>query len=188
MLRSPLQRRRFLARAGALAAAGLPFAAGAQPARRTPDVVYVPTPQEVVDTMLRLAKITKDDLVYDLGCGDGRIVISAARRFGARGVGIDIDPDRIKEANANAKAAGVANRVKFTNADLFETDFSAATVVTLYLLPSLNLKLRPKLLTELKPGTRLLSHDFDMGDWVPDQRVDVGNRTVYFWRIPNRKA
>lgn len=183
-----MERRRFLTGAGALAASGLPLATHAQPARRTPDVVYVPTPQEVVDTMLRLANVTKDDLVYDLGCGDGRIVITAARRFGARGVGIDIDPDRIKEANANARTAGVANRVRFTNADLFETDFSQATVVTLYLLPSLNLKLRPKLLTELKPGTRLLSHDFDMGDWVPDQRVEVGSRTVYFWRIPTRKA
>jgi SAM-dependent methyltransferase len=197
-----MQRREFIRRAMSAPLLGAPLvgapllgaagAALAQPQsmspRRVPDVVYVPTPQEVVETMLRLAKVTRDDVVYDLGCGDGRIVVTAAQRFGARGVGIDIDPDRIKEAQANARAAGVAGRVKFTNGDLFETDFREATVVTLYLLPSLNLKLRPKLLAELKPGTRLLSHDFDMGDWAPDQRVDVGSRTVFFWRIPEKKA
>lgn len=160
----------------------------AQTARRIPDVVFVPTPQEVVDTMLRLANITRNDVVYDLGCGDGRIVITAAQRFGARGVGIDIDPDRIREATANARKANVSSRVRFMNADLFETDFSEASVVTLYLLPSLNLRLRPKLLAELRPGSRLLSHDFDMGDWAPDQKVEVGSRTVYFWRIPGSKG
>lgn len=183
-----MHRRAFIKHSLALGAALPAASAFAQTARRVPDVVFVPTPQEVVETMLRLANVTRNDVVYDLGCGDGRIVVTAAQRFGARGVGIDIDPDRIKDATANAKKANVSNRVKFMNADLFETNFSEATVVTLYLLPSLNLKLRPKLLAELKPGTRLLSHDFDMGDWAPDQKVDVGNRTVFFWRIPEKKS
>lgn len=150
---------------------------------RSPDVIYVPTPQAVVEKMLQLAKVTARDVVYDLGCGDGRIVIEAARRYGARGVGIDIDPERIAEARANARAAGVTHLVQFQQADLFESDFSNATVVTLYLLPSLNLKLRPKLWKELKPGTRVVSHDFDMGDWNPEQTVRIDNRTVYFWTI-----
>ena len=150
---------------------------------RRPDVIYVPTPQAVVEKMLQLAKVTARDVVYDLGCGDGRIVIEAARRYGARGVGIDIDPERIAEARANARAAGVTHLVQFQQADLFESDFSNATVVTLYLLPSLNLKLRPKLWKELKPGTRVVSHDFDMGDWNPEQTVRIDNRTVYFWTI-----
>lgn len=157
-------------------------AAAAEP--RRPDVIYVPTPEEVVEEMLKVAKVTGKDVLYDLGSGDGRIPIAAARQFGTRGVGIDIDPDRIKEANANAKAAGVTDKVKFIQADLFTTDFSEATVITLYLLPALNLKLRPKLL-KLKPGTRIVSHDFDMGDWKPEQTIKVGTRTVYFWTIPN---
>lgn len=156
----------------------------AAPAERRPDVIYVPTPQEVVDAMLNLAKVGKDDVVYDLGCGDGRIVVTAAQKFGARGVGIDIDPARIADATANVKNAGVGDRVKILQADLFETNISEATVVTLYLLPSLNLKLQPKLLKELKPGTRIVSHAFDMGTWRPEQQLDVNGRQVYFWTIP----
>lgn len=155
---------------------------------RTPDVIYVPTPPEVVDAMLKLANVTKDDVVYDLGCGDGRIVIAAAEKFGAHGVGIDIDPERISEARANATKAGVNDRVRFIEGDLFETDLRPASVVTLYLLPSLNLKLRPKLMSELKPGTRVVSHAFDMGDWKPEQDKDVNGRHVYFWTIPTKAA
>ena len=151
---------------------------------RTPDVIYVPTPPEVVKAMLETAGVTAKDLVYDLGCGDGRIVIEAAKSYGARGVGIDIDPERIKEATANAAKAGVGDRVKFTQADLFETDLSPATVVTLYLLESLNLKLQPKLVSELKPGTRIVSHAFSMGPWTPDKELTVEGRRVYLWMIP----
>ena len=136
--------------------------AQAQQPLRSPDVIFVPTPQEVVDAMLKLAKVTKNDVIYDLGSGDGRIPITAAKTYGARGVGIDIDPQRIKEATENLKTAGVGDRVKFLNQDLFTTDISEATVVTLYLLPSLNVKLIPKLNKELKPGTRIVSHAFDM--------------------------
>lgn len=126
---------------------------------REPDVVYVPTPQEVVDEMLALAKVTKNDVIYDLGSGDGRIPVTAAQKFGTRGIGIDINPERIQEANANAQKAGVSDRVKFLNQDLFTTDISQATVVTLYLLPELNVRLRPQLFKQLKPGTRIVSHD-----------------------------
>jgi ribosomal protein L11 methylase PrmA len=153
---------------------------------RAPDVIFVPTPQEVVDAMLEVAKVTKNDIVYDLGSGDGRIPVTAAKKYGARGIGIDIDPQRVKEANANAEAAGVTDKVKFLNADLFTTDISQASVVTLYLLPSLNLKLMPKLKAELKPGTRIVSHAFDMGDWKPEQTLNVNGRTVYYWTIPKR--
>ena len=132
-------------------------------------------------------KLRAPDVIYDLGSGDGRIVISAVKDFGAaRGVGIDIDPDRVAEASANARQAGVADRVAFLNQDLFTTDFSEATVVTLYLLPSLNLRLRPKLLSDLRPGTRIVSHAFDIGDWVPEQTLHVGGRTVYYWTVPAR--
>jgi precorrin-6B methylase 2 len=155
---------------------------------RTPDVIFVPTPEEVVDAMLKVAKVSKNDVVYDLGCGDGRIVIAAAQKLGARGVGIDIDPQRIKEATANAQKAGVTDRVQFRNADLFTSDISEATVVTLYLLPSLNVKLRPKLLKELRPGTRIVSHAFDMGDWMPEQTVEVNGRRVFFWTVPKPGA
>lgn len=176
----------------ALAVAGLSATAFAQPAtpppQRTPDVIWVPTPMEVVDAMLKAAKVTKDDIIYDLGCGDGRIPIRAAQEYGARGIGIDIDPQRIKEANEAAIKAGVTDKVKFLLQDLFESDFRQATVVTLYLLPSLNLKLRPKLLSELKPGTRIVSHAFDMGDWVPEQTIDVDGRTVYLWTVPRSGA
>ena len=153
---------------------------------RTPDVIFVPTPQEVVDAMLEVAKVTKNDVVYDLGSGDGRIPVTAAKKYGARAIGIDIDPQRIKEANANAQAAGVTDKVKFLNQDLFTTDISEATVVTLYLLPSLNVKLMPKLKAELKPGTRIVSHAFDMGDWKPEQTLNVNGRTVYYWTIPKQ--
>jgi SAM-dependent methyltransferase len=151
---------------------------------RTPDVVYVPTPVPVVNEMLRLANVKSNDVVYDLGSGDGRIVIAAAQERGASGVGIDINPERIREANQNAQNAGVSDRVQFRQQDLFQTDFSKATVVTLYLLPELNVKLRPKLLRELKPGTRIVSHAFDMGDWKPQQVVEVNGRTVYYWVVP----
>ena len=158
--------------------------ASAQAPLRSPDVIFVPTPQEVVDAMLKLAKVTKNDVVYDLGSGDGRIPITAAKTYGARGVGIDIDPQRIREANENLKAAGVGDRVKFLNQDLFTTDISEATVVTLYLLPSLNLKVLPKLNKELKPGTRVVSHAFDMGSSKPLDTLNVNGRTVYYWTIP----
>jgi precorrin-6B methylase 2 len=152
---------------------------------RAPDVVFVPTPQDVVEAMLKVAKVGKGDVLYDLGSGDGRIPITAAQKHGiARGVGIDINPERIKEANENLAKARVGDRVRFINADLFESDLSEATVVTLYLLPALNLKLLPKLLKELKPGTRIVSHAFDMGKWKPEQTLKVGTRDVYFWTIP----
>ena len=174
--------------AGAGVALGAPMqAASAQTATqeaptRRPDVIFVPTPQAVVDEMLNIAKVGPNDVMFDLGSGDGRIAITAAKR-GARATGIDIDPQRIKEANENARKAGVADKVKFMQADLFEQDFSNATVITLYLLPDLNLKLRPKLL-QLKPGTRIVSHDFDMGDWTPDRTLKVDNRTIHFWTVP----
>ena len=153
---------------------------------RQPDVIFVPTPPEVVQAMLKVAKVGPGDILYDLGSGDGRIPIAAVRDFkAAKAVGIDIDPQRIKEATANLKAAGVAN-VSFLNQDLFTTDISEATVVTLYLLPSLNLKLLPKLNKELKPGTRIVSHAFDMGDAKPQETLNVNGRTVYFWTIPKK--
>jgi ribosomal protein L11 methylase PrmA len=160
--------------------------AQAQAPTRTPDVIYVPTPPEVVEAMLKVANVKAGDVVYDLGCGDGRIVVTAAQKYGARGIGIDIDPQRIKEANENVQKAGVGDRVKIMQADLFEINISEATVVTLYLLPSLNVKLMPKLMKELKPGTRIVSHAFDMGDWKPEQTLNVDGRTVYYWTIPKR--
>lgn len=179
-------RRLFLLMATLIATVVVP--ASAQQPLRSPDVIFVPTPQEVVDAMLKLAKVTKNDVIYDLGSGDGRIPITAAKTYGARGVGIDIDPQRIKEATENLKAAGVGDRVKFLNQDLFTTDISEATVVTLYLLPSLNVKLVSKLNKELKPGTRIVSHAFDMSsDGVerkPKETLNVNGRTIYFWTIP----
>jgi 2-polyprenyl-3-methyl-5-hydroxy-6-metoxy-1,4-benzoquinol methylase len=157
-------------------------AAPPQTGLRQPDVIYVPTRQNVVDTMLTVAKVKAGDVVYDLGCGDGRIVVAAAK-LGARGIGIDIDPKRVAEANENVKKNGVGDRVKILNQDLFTTDLSEATVVTLYLLPSLNMKLRPTLWKTLKPGTRIVSHDFDMGDWKPEQTLNVDGATVYYWTI-----
>jgi len=148
------------------------------------DVPYVPTNQETVEEMLKLAGVKPGDVVYDLGCGDGRIVITAAQKFGATGVGVDLNPERIKEANANAEAAGVTDKVKFVLGDLFEFDFSEANVVTMYLLPDVNLTLRPKLQKELKPGSRIVSHDFDMGDWEAEKTVRVGDHdTIYLWTI-----
>lgn len=158
-----------------------------QTPQREPDVIYVPTPQEVVDEMLALAKVTKNDVIYDLGSGDGRIPITAAQKFGTRGIGIDINPERIKEANANAQKAGVTDRVKFLNQDLFTSNISEATVVTLYLLPELNVKLRPELFRQLKPGTRIVSHDFDMGEWKPERVVKTQEgSTIYYWVIPKQ--
>ena len=155
------------------------------PARR-PDVIYVPTPEAVVEAMLQVANVGKDDIVYDLGCGDGRIPVTAAKKYGARGIGIDIDPQRIAEANENVKKNKVEDKVKIIQGDLFQQDLSQATVVTLYLLPSLNVKLMPKLMKELKPGTRIVSHAFDMGDWKPEKELDVEGRKVYYWTIPKR--
>ena len=151
------------------------------------DVPFVPTPERVVEKMLEVAKVGPQDVVYDLGSGDGRIVIAAARKHGARGVGIDIDPERIQEARDNARKAGVSERVEFRQEDLFKADFRDATVVTMYLLSAVNLQLRPKLLAELKPGTRIVSHAFDMGDWKPDATYKVGSSTVYYWVVPERK-
>lgn len=147
------------------------------------DVPYVPTPEPVVDAMLKVAKVGKNDVLLDLGSGDGRIPITAAKRFGTRGFGVDIDPERIQEANANAKKEGVTDLVQFAQQDLFKTDLTKATVITLYLLPRINLQLRPQLL-KLKPGTRIVSHAFDMGDWKPDQTVSVNGTNVYFWTVP----
>lgn len=170
-------------------------AQGAKPARN-PDVPYVPTTERAVQEMLKLADVKKTDIVYDLGCGDGRIVIAAAKNFGARGVGIDINPERIKEAKENARNAGVENLVRFEENDLFQADFKEATVVTLFLLSDVNLKLRPRLLQELKPGTRVVSNTFDMGDWKPDREANVGDsneggfsglsQRLHLWTVPPR--
>lgn len=149
---------------------------------RQPDVIYVPTRQTVVDAMLKVANVKAGDMLYDLGCGDGRIPVTAAK-LGARAVCIDIDPRRIAEANENVKKNSVGDRVRVLNQDLFTTDISEATVVSLYLLPSLNLKLRPTLWKTLKPGTRIVSHDFDMGDWKPEQTLNVDGATIYYWTI-----
>ena len=150
------------------------------------EVPFVPTPSAVVDEMLELANVGPNDVIYDLGSGDGRIIITAAKRYGARGVGVDIDPQRVKEARGNAKHRGVADRVEFHEGDLFELDLSEATVVTLYLLPEVNMRLRPKLWRELKPGTRVVSHSFNMGDWEPLQTRKVMGSTVYYWVIPEQ--
>ena len=154
---------------------------------RSPDVIYVPTPTEVVDAMLKVANVRPGDVLYDLGSGDGRIPIMAVQKYNVtRATGIEINPERIAEAQENLKAAGVGDRVRFRNEDLFEANFSDATVVTLYLLPALNVKLLPKLLRDLKPGTRVVSHAFAMGEWKPEQTLEVGGRAVYFWTIPAR--
>lgn len=181
---------RSVALATLLAAVALSAPAVAQQAGtlRQPDVIFVPTPPDVVEAMLKLAKVTAKDVVYDLGCGDGIIVATAAQEHGARAVGIDIDPQRVKEASERIQKAGVTDKVKILHADLFETDISPATVVTLYLLPSLNQKLIPKLNKELKPGTRIVSQSFDMGDEYPaEQSLDVNGRMVYLWTIPMKK-
>jgi SAM-dependent methyltransferase len=146
------------------------------------DVPYVPTPPVVVDEMLRMAGVTANDYVMDLGCGDGRIVIDAAKKFGARGIGIDLDEELLADANANAQAAGVTDRVSFARQDLFKMDLSQATVITMYLLPSVNRRLKPELL-KLKPGTRIVSHDFDLEDWVPDRKATI-RKNVFLWIVP----
>jgi hypothetical protein len=159
-----------------------PFAANAQ---FPYDVPYVPTPYVVVEELLRLANVGPDDFVIDLGSGDGRILIEAVRKFGAHGVGVDLDAERIAESVENAQAAGVVDRVEFLRQDLFKFDIARASVVTMYLLPTVNMKLRPRLLTELKPGTRIVSHDFDLGDWQPDGRSTV-RKNVFLWIVPAR--
>jgi ubiquinone/menaquinone biosynthesis C-methylase UbiE len=167
----------------------LPFThgiAGAQTAATAPrlDVPYVPTNMDTVHKMLEMAGVKKGDVLYDLGCGDGRIVVTAAKDHGARGVGIDLNPERIAEAKENARKAGVTKQVQFKVGNLFEADFAPATVVTLYLLPDVNLKLKPQLWRQLKVGTRVVSHAFDMGDdWPPEDTQRVGHNTVYRWTI-----
>jgi tRNA A58 N-methylase Trm61 len=153
---------------------------------REPDVIFVGTPPDVVEAMLKGLEVKSTDVVYDLGSGDGRILITAAQKYGARGVGIEIDPVYVKIAEENARKAGVSDKVRFVTEDLFEADIHEATVVTLYLLEDLNIRLRPKLLKDLKPGTRIASHRFRMGDWQPEKAVSVGDRAVYFWTIPSR--
>jgi SAM-dependent methyltransferase len=176
-----------------LVAAFAPFAVSigavhtADAQSRVPDVRFVATPPEVVDAMLTAARVTGGDVVYDLGSGDGRIVIAAAKTFGARGVGIEINPLLIAESIASARAAGVSHLVQFIQGDLFTADFSAATVVTIYLGPSLNERIKPRLLRELRPGTRVVSHVYDMLGWTADQRVDVNGRWVFLWTIPPKK-
>jgi cyclopropane fatty-acyl-phospholipid synthase-like methyltransferase len=162
--------------------AGLP--AGQFRPPKLPDVRYVPSPQSVVDAMLEMAQVTSHDIVYDLGSGDGRIPITAAQRYGARGVGIEIDRRWVDEAIDNAKRANVSNRVSFLNQDLFESDISSATVVTLFLMPRVNQQLMPKLKSTLRPGTRIVSHMFDMGpEWPPEQSQDVNGLTIFMWTI-----
>ncbi|BAU64936.1 hypothetical protein STA3757_23140 [Stanieria sp. NIES-3757] len=159
-----------------------------RPTTNVPDVPYVPTPENVVNQMLELASVSGDDILYDLGSGDGRIPITAAQKYGTRGTGVEINPELVQRSRENAEAAGVGDQVEFLQQDLFQTDLSDATVVTLYLLPDVNLELRSKLLRELQPGTRVVSHDFDMGEWQPEQviRVQSGARqhTIYYWVVP----
>jgi SAM-dependent methyltransferase len=180
-------RRRTLLAAGVSLGLSLVPACGQRAPKRQPDVHWEPTTDPVVTAMLKLAGVKKGDIVYDLGCGDGRIVIAAAKEFAARGVGIDIDPQRIAESNENARKAGVTNLVTFREEDLFEADFRDATVVTLFLWPSLNLKLKPKLLKELRPGTRIVSHSHDMGDWPAEKQEVVDGARLLLWTIPPRK-
>jgi SAM-dependent methyltransferase len=162
-----------------------PYATSEPKAKPKLDVPFEPSSTEVVEEMLKIAGVNKDDLVYDLGCGDGRIVIAAAKKTGARGVGVDLDPLRIRESNENARKAGVADRVKFFKQDLFQADIRPATVVMLYLWPEVNLRLRPKLLRELKPGTRVVSHSHDMGIWETDRSIRaINGHKVHFWVVP----
>jgi SAM-dependent methyltransferase len=162
----------------------LVLASGVEAQKKQPEVPYVPTPVEVVMKMLEMANVGKNDILYDLGCGDGRIVITAVKEFGCRGVGVDIDPKRIRESQANAIEAGVSDKVQFIEMDLFEAKISDASVVTLYLLSEVNLRLRPKLLRELKPGTRVVSHEFSMGEWDPDARTAVKTEDEYWQDYP----
>lgn len=179
-----MQRRQFMQTLAGTGLALSPLGALNVLAQRTPDVIFVPTSYDTVIAMLKLAEVTSKDIVYDLGCGDGRFVVTAVQQFGARGVGIDIDPQRIAEARELAKHTKSEDKVRFIQGDLFEADISEATVVTLYLLTRLNIKLRPKLQKELRPGTRIVSHAFDMGDWKPEKTENVGGSTIYLWRIP----
>jgi cyclopropane fatty-acyl-phospholipid synthase-like methyltransferase len=180
----------FVPRLPLLAAALICFAQGQSPkVEQVPiNTPYVTSPPQIVDAMLDLAHVGSNDLVYDLGCGDGRIVISAAKKYGARGVGVDNNADRIDEARANARAAGVEGQVVFESKDLFDTDIHNATVVAMYLLPEVNMRLRPRLLNELKPGTRVVTHSFAMGDWKPDKETVVDGDHVYLWTIPARQV
>jgi precorrin-6B methylase 2 len=160
--------------------------ASAQTPVRGPDTIFIPTPHEIVAAMLRLARVGPGDVVYDLGSGDGRIVIAAVKEFGAaRGVGVELDATRVQEANESARRAGIADRVEFRREDLFETDLHSATVVTLYLSPTINARLRPKFLAELPPGARVVSHVFETPGWTPDDRVVVNNRPIFLWNIPS---
>jgi SAM-dependent methyltransferase len=171
----------------ALAMAGVaPTKAQDSPFQSKKIVPFVPTPQEVVDRMIELAGVKKGDTVYDLGSGDGRIVIAAAKK-GARAVGFDIDPDLIKEARENIKKAGVEKLAEIREQDILTVDLSPASVVTMYLLPDVNLKLRPHVLTQMKPGSRVVSHAFDMGDWKPEKTERVNGRTIYLWTVPAKK-
>ena len=174
----------------AIVAAGAVSTAAAPPLVK--DVPYVPTPPEVVERMLQMAAVKTGDVLYDLGCGDGRIVIAAVKKPGVRGVCVDIDPERIADSKRNAEAAGVTDRIRFVEGDLFKVPFTDATVMTLYLMPDVNMRLRPRLLSELKPGTRVVSHAFDMGDWTPEERVVVDlqpqSYVLYRWTIPEKKA
>jgi SAM-dependent methyltransferase len=170
---------------GMVALFALGASAQTKPAPRAPDVPYEPSTPEIVAAMLDLAKVTPRDVVYDLGCGDGRIVIEAVKR-GARGVGIDIDPQRITEARENARKAGVGSRITFRQDDLFTTDIKPATAVMLYLWPEINLKLLPKLKRDLKPGTRIVSHSHTMGEWKAEKEIEVGGHMIYLWTIPPR--
>ncbi len=170
-------------------AAGVPSAGVSEPANPAKlDVIFVATDLTIVNAMLTLAGVTRDDVVYDLGCGDGRIVIAAAKEFGARGVGVDLDPQRIREAQANAVRAGVTDRVTFRVEDVFDTDIQSATVVTLFLSPELNARLRPKLTGQLKPGSRIVSHRYGIGDWVPERTETLSVREtrnhIFLWRVP----
>jgi tRNA G37 N-methylase Trm5 len=191
MLRRPLVLSVLVLAVALTVASAAVVAQPVKPLEKSPDVPYVPTNEKVVDEMLKVAKVGKNDVLFDLGSGDGRIPITAAKRWGTRGFGVDIDPTRIKEARENATKAGVADKVKFMQQDLFDTDIKSATVVTLYLLPEVNMRLRPKLLADLKPGTRVVSHNYDMGDWKPQQTITVklpdGEHTVYYWVVPAKK-
>lgn len=181
---------------GALVTSAIVLSQSPKP-RREPDVPFVPSTEQAVKAMLKLGEVNKTDILYDLGCGDGRIVIAAAKEAGAHGVGIDINPVRIAEAKENAKKAGVEHLVRFEENDLFEADIHEATVVTLFLLPNINLKLRPKLLAELKPGTRIISNTFDMGDWKPEKEYTLEDSNeedtylshkFYLWTVPPKSG
>jgi SAM-dependent methyltransferase len=170
----------------------LPAAAQTPQTPLVKDVPYVPTPPEVVARMIQMAGVKSGDVLYDLGCGDGRIVIAAVKKPGVRGVCVDIDPERIADSKRNAEEAGVTDRIRFVQGDLFKVPFTDATVMTLYLMPDVNMRLRPRLLSELPPGTRIVSHAFDMGDWTPEERVVVDlqpqSYVLYRWTVPEKKS